>query len=199
MRRHWRRFLLAVSCLSALACKGAPPEPEHDPDGGSAPAASAPGDLHWKVPPGWNVERTADRGLYRAKYKISASGDAKHEAEVLVQRLGRGPKAEIAPKLKEFLESFEGPGSDEPSREKMKVRDLQIELVEVAATYKFPMMPPAGPKKKAMAHVLKEDWRGIAAGVNAGERGNWYFQMVGPNDSVAAAKSAFVSMLESLE
>jgi hypothetical protein len=198
MMRHWLPTLLGCA-LACTGCDRAPPEPEHDPDAAAGPQASAPTDLHWKVPPTWDVERTADHGLYRAKYKIPAAGDAKHQAEVMVQRLGRGPKAEVAPKLEEFLGSFEGPGSKEPKREKFSVRGMEVELVEVAATYKFPMMPPMGPQKKTMAHVLKDNWRGIMAGVKAGDRGNWVFQMVGPDDSVAASRSAFRSVLDSIE
>ena len=46
--------------------------------------------------------------------------------------------------------------------------------------------------------MLKEDWRAIAAGVETKDRGNWYFQLVGPNDTVLAARSSFHDMLRSL-
>ena len=81
----------------------------------------------------------------------------------------------------------------------MTVREFQIRIVEIGATYRFPMGPAAGPNKKHAAHVIKEGWRGIAAGVVTPDRGNWFFRLVGPNDSVAATRSAFITLLESLQ
>jgi hypothetical protein len=197
MTRH-RSLTWLLSCAILASCRDKPPEPEHDRDAPAAPAASR-SELTWKVPPTWNVEKTAERGLYRAKYTLPASGNAKHPAEVLVQHLGTGKKADPAAKLAELAGEFEGKGSDEVAREELEVGRLQIELIEVTGAYRFPMGPPIPGKHKPLAHVIKDDWRAIAAGVRTPDGENWLFRMVGPSDSVAAARSAFRNMIESLK
>jgi hypothetical protein len=76
---------------------------------------------------------------------------------------------------------------------------MQVAMLEVGATYKFPVGPRIGPKNKAPATVLKEHWRAIAYGVKTKDRGNWLLRMVGPDDTVAAARSSFRSMVEALK
>jgi hypothetical protein len=152
--------------------------------------------LTWTPPPTWNVERTAQRGEYRAKYSIPTAGDAKHPAELLVSKIG---SASVDEKLSALLAEFEGEGVKKATREEMKVGDYTVKILEVGATYKFPMGPPMGPKGKRAAHVIKENWRALAAGVETNDRGNWFFRLVGPNDTVEGARSAFIAMMKGLK
>jgi hypothetical protein len=184
-----------VALVVSSGCDRAAEEPE--PDTKARAVSSAP-QLIWQAPPAWNVERTAERGEYRAKYKIPTAGDSKHEAEVLISYLGKGKSADVAGALTDLLGEFEGPGSSNPTRETFQVGDLEVSMLEVGATYKFPMGPRMGPKKKAPATVIKANWRGIIYGVSSKERGHWLFQMVGPNDTVVAARSSFRAMIEGL-
>ncbi len=196
-RRSARRLSQLVAILSlglgGAGCEKAPEEPT--PQRSRATPTSGP-TLHWKVPPTWNVERTADQGEYRAKYTLPATGNAQHPAELLVSRVG---SQDVGQKLEQLVAEFEGPQAAKPTRTEMKVGDFDVTLVDVAGTYKFPMGPAVGPKQRHAAHVLKDGWRALAAGVVTKDRGNWLFRMVGPNDAVEGSRSAFVSMLEALE
>jgi hypothetical protein len=182
--------------LAALGCDQAPEEPA---PASSVPTVSSAPQLIWQAPPTWNVERTAEHGEYRAKYQIPSAGNAKHEAEVLVRYLGRGSKADVTTAIDELLSDFEGPGSMNPTRESFEVGSMKVTMLEVGATYKFPMGPRIGPKKKAPAQVIKDNWRAIAYGVKTTDRGSWFFRMVGPNDAVVAARSSFRAMIEGLK
>jgi hypothetical protein len=177
------------------ACDTSPAEPTP----ASAAARPAAKEIRWTAPPTWNVERTAEHGLYRAKYTIPSSGDAKSPAEMLVQHLGTGKTADPEAKLTEFLGEWEGPGLAQAKRDKLSAGQLDILTVEVAATYKMPMGPQIGPQKKAAAQVIKENYRGLGAVVKTADRGNWFFRLVGPSDTVEASRSAFLSLLEGIE
>jgi hypothetical protein len=185
-----------VGILLLAACNRTP---EEAAVGTSArPAQSAP-TLEWSAPPTWNVERAADRGTYRAKYSIPTQGDAKNPGELLVRHLGSGQKADPAAEIQSFLGEWEGPGSADVTREKLTVGAIDMEMVEVAGTYRYPMGPPVGPNKKVPAHVIKEGWRGIAVGVRTKDRGNWLFRLIGPSDTVEGARGAFRTMLEGMK
>lgn len=186
-------YVLLMALLGA--CESAPAEPTR----ASAPAPEKAKGLRWTVPPTWNIDRTASSGLYRAKYSIPSSGDAKLPAELLVQHLGTGKSADAQAKLSEFLSDWEGPGVAAAKRETLSAGQLEIATVEVAATYKMAMGPQVGPQKKAAAQVIKDNYRGIAGAVKTPDRGTWFFRLVGPSDTVEASRSAFLTMLEGLE
>jgi hypothetical protein len=145
------------------------------------------------------VERVADHGLYRAKYTVPKAGDAKLTSEVMVTRVDAETNASLAKTMADFVSLFDGSDESPPKPEHFRVGEFEVTWVELAGTYRFPMGPPVGPQKRAAAHLLKENWRGIAAGVKTNDRGSWFFRLVGPDDSVAAARSAFRGMIESVK
>lgn len=181
---------------AAVGCEDAAPEPTSTPHVATTKSAKT---LVWKAPPTWNVERTADKGEYRAKYTIPTTGDSKHPAELLVSKLGGGKQGDIDAKLAAVLTEFEGEGVKNAQRKELTVGDYQVKVLDVGGTYKFPMGPPVGPNQRRAAHVIKENWRALVAGVETKDRGDWFFRLVGPNDTVEGSRSAFMSMLENLE
>ena len=189
---------LLLVALSAAGCERAPAEPTPSKPR-SAKVSSKPKPLKWQVPPTWSTERTAKKGEYRGKYTIPESGDAKHKPEMLVTYLGTGKDADPAARLSRFRSDFEGPGVAEAKIEPLAAGDIKVQLLELSGTYKFPLGPPMGKRKKTAATVLKKGWRGLGAAVEAPGRGNWFFQLVGPGDAVAAARADFKTMLQGLQ
>ncbi len=195
---RWGILLVLSGLLGGLvACEQAPAEPTPSPSA-ARPVRTA-NSLSWTAPPTWNVERVANQGLYRAKYTVPMAGDAKHTAEVMVSRVDAARGGDLQETIAGFLGLFEGAGKTPPKPEQLEVGDFEVTWVEVAGTYRFPMGPPVGPKKQAAAHVLKKGWRGVVAGVKTKSRGSWFFRLVGPDDSVAAARSSFRTMIETLK
>jgi hypothetical protein len=191
--------LCALWLIVLPACEQAAPEPSSGSS--SRPAKAQPAKkskaLHWVAPPAWQLERTADTGTYRAKYRIEASGGSKHGGDALVSRLS--PASEPTQQLDAFLKEFEGEGVAAAKREQFSVGTLKVHLLEVGATFRFGVGPAMGEKKKRAAHVLKSNWRGLVAVVVTPERGNWLFRLVGPNDTVEAARAGFRAMVESVK
>jgi len=181
-----------VALVLVVACDSAPAEPPA-PTAVRKPTVAPT--LMWKAPAAWRVAKTASDGKYRAKYSIPTQGDSKHPAELLVQRFN-GPK-ELPIERDYYLRLFEKTAG--PQTEQLTVGDFQVEWVEINGTYRFPMGPPMGKKRKHSAHVLKDDWSALFALVKTTKRGHWFFHMVGPADTVASARSAFRAMIETLE
>ncbi len=187
------------SCSLALAlglcsCQDPPPEPAPAPSAQPATPARSK-DLKWQAPAAWVLEKDAPSGNYRARYSIPSQGDAKLAAELLVQRF-TGP-SQLEQERDYVVGLFEK--TDGPKTETGTAGALDITWVEIAGDYKFPMGPPMGKTRKHSAHVIKNDWTALMALVKTPQHGHWFFRIVGPDDTVAAARSAFRSMIEALE
>jgi len=192
--RRWLALGLPMVLLFG-ACEQAPAEPA--PRKTAVVAAKVP-PLQWTVPPTWTVERTAKDGRYRGKYRSPAAGADKHGAELLVSRLSSPSKLPTERKL--FVKLFKQGPKTAPVRVGKKAAGVgaEVEVVEVSGTYRHPMGPAIGPQKRHAAHQLKENWRGLLATVDAKARGAWVFRLIGPDDSVKAARSAFINLVENL-
>jgi len=187
--------LLLAGSLLAFGCSRRSPEPEAR-TARPVERGEVPG-LTFSAPASWTLERSAEKGLYRAKYVVPAQGNAPNPAEVLVTRIGRGEAEGLDAPLAELQKDFEGEASRSPQRREREVRGFLLRELEIAGTYKFPMGPKVG--KRHVAQVMKEAWRAIGVGVRAPDGELWFFRLVGPDDAVQAARSPFLAMLEALE
>jgi hypothetical protein len=186
-------MLLAIAALAA--CSKSTPEPEPSAERRPAHTAAA---LTWHAPASWTLEKSAPTGAYRAKYTIPAQGGAPHPAELLISTIG-SDAADADRSLAELKADFEGPGSEHPETRTVQKNGFERRELEIAGTYKFAMGPKVGKKQRAAAQMLKEHWRAAAAAVKTPAGEWWFFRLVGPDDSVQAARSAFFAMLDGLE
>lgn len=195
-RRVFSWFLVAsVACGSACARRSPEPEPEPVPERLHLPPA--PSSLTWNAPASWSLDKSANIGSYRAKYTVPAQGDAPNPAEVLVTRIGLGGLPELEPPLAELQRDFEGPEASSSTRRARTVRGFDLRELEIAGTYKFSVGPRL--KQRAVAQVLQKNWRAVGVGVRTPSGELWFFRLVGPEHAVQAARSSFLSMLETLE
>jgi hypothetical protein len=207
-----KRSLLwpAAFALAGLGCNRSPPEPVPVATTAvpTAPSPATAGDtgseqpgrngLEWTPPPGWTVEKGADAHDARAKYTVPPVGNDKAPAELQVRFLGRGPQADFDAAVREWMAEFDGNVAADAQRQEFDVGTVHVRTVEVLGTYKQPMGPPIGPHKKAAAYAIKQGWRSILAAASAGNRGVWLFRLLGPDDTVQAARSGMDGMLHSV-
>jgi hypothetical protein len=188
---------LALAVL-APACNRAASEPE-----GSAPPATMPGlaPVVWDTPGSWttvNAPNAPRSDARKASYNVPKAGNDKEEAEVLVTFNGTGDKGDPAKTYKEWFDQFDGNLGPTAKREEfVNGHGLKVEMVEVAGTYKVALAPPVGPQKKAAVQMVKNDFRLVGAVVKTPDRGNWFFKLTGPNETVQSARSALRTLLES--
>jgi hypothetical protein len=131
-------------------------------------------------------------------YRIARTGNDKEDAEVNVFFLGTGARGDPAANFQEWFAQFDGDVGARAAREQLEVKGFKVETVEVSGTYKVALTPPDRKHKKSPVQQVKSDYRLYGAVVKTADRGNWFFKITGPNETVQAAKSAFRGLLETL-
>lgn len=201
-RRLGRGADRACAALAAgvllCACERAPaePEPTTSPAETSAPAVTP---LAWDAPGTWTVVTEGQRsGPKKAVYKIPKAGNDKEEAELSVFFFGTGSQGDVSKRFAEWFGEFDGNVGETARRESFEVRGMKVETADVAGTFKIALGPKVGPQKKAPMQMVKENWRLLGAVVKTPDRGNWFFKLVGPNETVQASGPAFKTLLESV-
>jgi hypothetical protein len=190
-----RSSMFLVAALLGLACNKAPAEP----DEGASTSAAAPAvpPLRWEVPGAWAKLDVPGSGPKKASYRVTAAGNDKEDAEVNVFFFGTGAKGDPSANFKEWFDQFDGDVAKDAARETFEARGLKVETVEVTGTYKIALTPTPRGKKVAPVQMVKNKWRLYGAVVRTTDRGNWFFKLTGPDESVQAAKSQFRALLES--
>lgn len=209
VRRPLRLEHILASLLVATGlggCSRAPAEPERDhgaASSSSSSAAAAPTPavvpLTWEVPGSWTVLNGPTSGARKAGYNIPKAGDDKEDAEVSVLFYGTGALGDVEKNFSEWFTDFDGDVGATAKRESFDVHGFKVETVEVFGTYKVALGPKIGPKKKAPMQMVKKDWRLLGAVVKTPDRGNWFFKIVGPDDTMQSARSGVRTMLESVK
>ncbi|WP_437805069.1 hypothetical protein [Sorangium sp. So ce1078] len=196
---HPRRASLARAAMLALAvsaCSRTAAEPEPAPAVSGAPAVAP---LAWDVPGSWAALEAPRAGPRKALYRVPRAANDKDDVEVQVLSYGLGSKGDVEANFREWFAQFDGDAGAKATRESFEVRGMRVELVEVAGTYKIPLgpRPQAGARKRPPVEMVKDGYRLLGAAVRTPDRGNWFFRMVGPDETVQSARSAFLSLIES--
>lgn len=189
-----RRSSLVLLALAGMACSKAPaePEPEHD-----KVEATVVAPLVWDAPGTWTKLDAPRKGPKKAVYRVVKVGNDKEEAELEVYFFGVGQKSDPEVVFKEWFGQFDGDVSKEAKRDKFNAKSgLAAETIEVNGTYKV-SLGPALKNKRSPMQMVKKDFRLVGGVVRAADRGNWYFKLVGPDESVQAARAQVRGLLES--
>jgi len=193
--RALRVALFAAASLAACNRTPAEPEPTAAAADTNAPAVTP---LAWEAPGTWTLVTEGQRsGSKKAVYKVPKAGNDKEEAELTVFFFGTGSEGDVAKRFSEWFGEFDGNAGEAAQRESFDVRGMKVDLVDTFGTYKIALGPKVGPRKKAPMQMVKENWRLLGAVVKTPDRGNWFFKLVGPNETVQAARATFRTLIES--
>lgn len=191
------RFALALLAGAALFGCSSPTE---EPAGQSRSAASlivkTP---DHKVPPTWRKTEGTEDGIRRIGYAAPKVGDDKEDAEVLVLFYGTGSDGDRDKVWEPWFKQFDGDAKTAATRGKLEVGVGEAETFEFLGNYKLFMGPRKPGQKTSPVQMVKDHFRMIGAVVHTKDRGNWYFRIVGPDATVQAAKSDFLSMVQSVK
>jgi hypothetical protein len=197
-RRHPSLSLLVPVALALAACNKAPAEPDRPASASSEPPAPTVPPLQFDAPGIWTKLPTPPTGPKKATYRIDKVGNDKEEAEMTVSFFGTGSKGDPAVNFKEWADQFDGNAGAGAAREQSEVHGFKVETIEIKGTYKISLTPPSKSHKRSPVQMVKNDWRLYGAVVKTTDRGNWFFKIVGPDETVQSAKSAFKGMLETM-
>lgn len=190
--------MLAVPAIAALLCLPACNDKPQEIQTPVATAASTPAvpPLEYAFPGTWTKLGESQTGTKRAGYKVPKTGSDTEDAEVTVFFFGTGSQGDPDRLSKEWFDQFDGDAASKAARKTLDSPAGKVDFIEVMGTYKVPLGPPVGPKKKSPMQVVKEKWRLVGAVVHTRDRGNWFFKLVGPDETVQAARNALETSLQ---
>lgn len=194
----WAAAFAVLFVSWSCGCSKTPAEPDAPEPVGSAAPAPAVAPLAYDVPAGWTVLPGRTSGVKKAAFKVPTAGSDKEEGELAVFFHGTGAGGDPDVVFKDWFAKFDGDVGASATREKMEVRGMKVEIVDTAGTYKVGLGPAVGPKKKTPVQMVKEHFRLHMAVVKTPDRGNWFFVLTGPDETVQAATGGFKTMLESV-
>jgi len=187
--------LLAALLAALPACSRAPAEPEQAQPAPTSEPAVAP--LIWNVPGSWTTLDLPRAAARKATYKVPRAANDKEDVEVHVLFYGTGSQGDVEKRFGEWFAQFDGNVAATAKRESFEVRGMQVDLVEVSGTYKVALAPPRGPVKKSPVEMVKKGYRLLGAAIRTPDRGNWFFKVTGPDETVQSTRSALRGLLES--
>jgi len=188
--------LLAAALVALAACSKAPAEPDAPAPAERSTSAPAVAPLHWDAPGAWAKLDVPSYGDKKAAYRVEA-GSGADDAEATVFFHGTGAKGDPAASFKEWFAQFDGDVGASAVREHLHAKSLAVETVEVSGTYKIGLTPAPRGRKESPMQMVKKSYRLYGAVVKTPDRGNWFFKLVGPDEMVQRARSAFRAMVES--
>ncbi len=187
--RRWSLLLMVASC----ACRTTPEPAGTAPRANEAPAAAkpsasaaapSPADVTWTKPSAWSAEANAT-GMRKATYKVPrASGDA-DDATVSVVQAGGSVDANV----ERWYGQFEG--LHDQKRTRLRIGALDVTVVEAHGTY------TGGGMMVGESPAPKPGWSLLGAIVETAPQ-PYFFKLLGPDKTVAAAKSDFQALLDSV-
>jgi hypothetical protein len=144
------------------------------------------------APAGWTKREPTSR-IVEAEFAISpAGGDS---APGRLTAMGAGGSVED--NVNRWVGQFVGAdgASPKPQRDKATVGGAQIEIVDLAGTYKdSPGGPFAGGKT-----VMRENYRMLGAIIQTKDKGNYFLKLYGPKATIDANASGFHEMVKSVK
>jgi len=164
------------------------------------PSNALPPSLVWSAPAGWNVTESSDTDARRTGYGVPKLGNDKEDAEILVLHFGKGPMGERDAQWDSWLGQFDGDAKSQAERKELKSESgFAVETFEFLGNYKLNVGPQRPGMKKSPVQMVKKDFRMIGAVVKTPDRGNWFFRLVGPDETVKGAREPFLEMLKTVK
>jgi hypothetical protein len=204
--------LFAVALLCGACSKNSSPAGPNDRaaqpssnfaprSGGSTQAASqssappAAGELRFKVPEGWTVEKpTADMRF--AQYKLPKAAGDSEDALLIVYYFGPGQGGPAQANIDRWVGQIKQPDGQE-SKDKAKiealtVNGLHVDTVDVLGNYSGGMSPDSAPADKKAIFRLR-------GAVIETPKGSYFVKLTGPEKTVGHWDQAYNDYIKSFE
>lgn len=145
--------------------------------------------IEFADPPGW--KRTAPGAMRAVSFEVPPVAGDTEAGDLGVFYFGPDQGGGVEKNVKRWRDSFPDVPDDAVLRSQRKPSGLVQHIVEIAdGTYQSGM--PGGPKSPKPGYAL------LGAIVEA-PSGHYYFKLTGPKATVAAAKPAFLRLLDSVK
>lgn len=190
--------LSLCAALALFSCSDQPSEPTPEARSSSGSASDETPKIAWEVPPSWTLTESTEQGPRRAGYAVPRVGNDTEDAELLVLFFGTGKGSARDDQWSSWLEQFDGNAKQDAVRAAFEVPAGAVETFEHVGNYKLNMGPQKKGMKRSPVQVVKKNFRMLGAFMKTKDRGNWFFRLVGPDETVKAMKEPFTDMLRSV-
>jgi hypothetical protein len=148
--------------------------------------------ITFEVPKAWKGSKPAS-AMRLAQYAVGPVGDDKEPAELVLFAFPGGAGT-VEANLERWQNQFVDAGGNPPTIESVKRPGKNVDVIfaECAGRY-VAAVSPGSPEK-----YDKPGWRLLGAIVTTPSTG-YFFKMVGPDQTMKAAKPAFEAMIRSME
>ena len=181
--------LLALFLAAATGCAGAVISHSH------ASINQTPGELRFKAPPEWVVEKPSS-AMRLAQYKLPKAEGDNEDASLVLYFFGTNQGGSVQANLDRWVSQIKQPdGSSSESKAKLEtitVNQLKISTIDLAGTY----VAETAPGSKILHN--NPDYR-LRAAVIETPKGAHYVKVVGPLKTVNRWDKAFNAYLQSFE
>ena len=190
---------LALTCLSCSkgSVSGGPRSSPSQTAASSAPSSqlAVAGDVSYKVPEGWTVEKPTSE-MRVAQYKLpKAAGDGE-DALLVVYYFGPGQGGTAQANIDRWVNQVKQPdgsaSQDKAKTETMTVNGLQVSTVDVKGTYSGGMSQDSTPKDANSIYRLR-------GAVIETPKGSYFVKLTGPEKTVTHWDQAFNDYIKSFE
>ncbi len=200
-------FIVALVCCSCSknvgsAETGTAPPPSSvssspvSPPSSAASSQNVSGQLSYKVPEGWIVEKPTPPGMRFAQYKLPKTVGDGEDALLIVYYFGKGQGGPAQANIDRWIGQMQQPDGSS-SKEKAKtgtltVNGLPVSTVDVLGNYSGGMSPDSAPAEKKSIYRLR-------AAVIETPNGNYFVKLTGPEKTVGHWDQAYTDYIKSFE
>lgn len=156
----------------------------------SVSVSLADGKLELTSPEAWIPKQPKFRGIVDYEFAVPKADGDDADGRVTIGGLSGGLEANKRRWFMQFSQADGGDTADMAKIESKKLADSDVEVIDVSGTYVAP--PFAGGGKY-------ENYRMLAAIINAGKLGSYYIKFYGPAKTLEANEKAFNAMVDSLK
>ena len=193
-------LIFTLAFVSLSCSKGSVAGPPRSPAAQSSsssvpPPQSAAGEVSYKVPAGWTVEKSTSE-MRLAQYKLpKAEGDAE-DALLILYYFGQGqggtPEANIERWVNQVKQPDGSASKDKAKTETMIVNGLQVSTVDVLGNYSGGMSQDSVPKDSKSIFRLR-------GAIIETPKGSYFVKLTGPLATVNHWDQAYDDYIKSFE
>jgi hypothetical protein len=190
-----RTIVLFAVTLTSLACAHETAVTLGLTNTPQAQTSQSTGELKYKVPDGWIVEKPTS-AMRAAQYRLPKAEADTEDAILVLYYFGQGQggsaEANIDRWINQMQQADGHPSKENAKTEALIVNGLKVTTVDVAGTYTAEMSPGSGTFNNKAGYRLR-------AAVVETPKGSYYVKLIGPEKTVGKWDEAYSKYVKSFE
>jgi len=185
--------VLLIAALTGSACSRQGSSASVSPQSNST--QSPTGELRFKAPDGWTVEKPSS-SMRVAQYKLPKAEGDKADASLVLYFFGSNqggtPEANIDRWIGQMKQPDGSSSKDKAKTETLTINGLKLTTVDVTGTYTAEMAPGSGSFHDDANYRLR-------AAVLETPKGNYFVKLAGPAKTISRWEQSYMDYLKSFE